>query len=185
MYPHIISTTPIGVGPPTIVRSVKEGQTIDFKKNGIYSIRIRPPRQLYAPTLPYRSPKDKTLTFSLCSKCADFKSKRCNHTNLQRDIFGMYSNLDIETALESGYELIECFQYYQWEQTDNSLFTQLVHQFYKTKVLSSPWPEHLETDQQKQSYVDQMNERYGWSCDIEDFQFNPIYRWIAKVSNGL
>jgi hypothetical protein len=96
----------------------------------------------------------------------------------------MYSNIDIEMALENGYQLIECFQYYQWDRTDDKLFRQLVYQFYKTKVLSSPWPNHLKNDKQRQEYVDRMNRIYGWSCKITDFKPNSIYRWIAKVSNS-
>ena len=79
-------------------------------------IKVLPPRKLYHPILPYRS-KGKLL-FPLCKICADNGSQRecmCNDEN--RMLLGCWTTIEIQKAVEMGYQIHHIYEVYHWENT--------------------------------------------------------------------
>ncbi len=51
--------------------------------------------------------KDKKLCFPLYMKCAERKKRKRNHKNRERCLTGTWTSVEIETALDAGYEIRE------------------------------------------------------------------------------
>ena len=97
---------------------------------GLLKLKILPPRKLFHPVLPHRSPENK-LCFPLCHTCCDTQSRgNCTHTEDERALEGTWVSLEVDKALELGYTVLrvdEVWHYphkmqYDGKNEDSGLF---------------------------------------------------------------
>ena len=68
---------------------------------GLIKLKIKPPRGLYLPCLPYRNKSGKLL-FPLCATCAETMEVKCEHTDDQRCFIGTYCTPEVLKAISIG-----------------------------------------------------------------------------------
>ena len=69
---------------------------------GLIKCKILPPTNLLFPVLPYRSEK---LTFPLCRTCVHKRNQHCTHSDEERALYGTWTSVEIQKALELGYKI--------------------------------------------------------------------------------
>lgn len=89
MYPFVNKFATYCVGHPRIYSGL---QCYDiakfFDQEGVIKCRILPPRNVFIPTLPYRT--NKKLFFPLCGKCAELTQfTPCKHSEMERSFWNM------------------------------------------------------------------------------------------------
>ena len=73
---------------------------------GMVKCTVLPPCQLYHPVLPYRN--QGKLMFPLWRTCADtMQQEYCHHTDADRAMHGTWVALELEKALQKGYQLLK------------------------------------------------------------------------------
>ena len=159
---------------------------------GLIKCRVLPPQDLLDPVLPVRfkiNGADK-LVFPLCAQCAQEQNSEagsCQHSPLERSIVGTWVSPELQKAIDCGYkilELIEVWHYPRSEQLDKNklgLFTADINFFLKMKQEASGWPRGVETDEEKDAYIEDYYQKEGIRLDKNKIKYNPGRRLIAKL----
>ncbi|KAL3068931.1 hypothetical protein niasHT_039070 [Heterodera trifolii] len=118
LYPWVNYDTAYPIGVPTIIRPSAEEMIVNWTKpehlsyQGLYRVRVIPPRGLRIPVLPMKI--DERLLFSCCHRCAALFRKsvtrcahKCEHSEQQRAFTGNFTHIELEKALEMGYVMID------------------------------------------------------------------------------
>ena len=75
---------------------------------GLIKLKILPPRKLYHPVLPFKC--NGKLMFSLCRTCAqNLQQEPCTHSDEERALIGTWVSLEIDKAIEKGYQVMEIY----------------------------------------------------------------------------
>lgn len=186
LYPAINKHSRMPVGHPEII-------TRDFDKSlenyfGIVHCKILPPRSEYCPVLPVRM--GGKLTFPLCKTCATNEHHGdCKHSDQERLITGAWCTPELITALEQGYKIDKIYEVYHYpdsaqydpESKSGGLFSEQVDTFIKIKTEASGWPDWVSTEEDKNKYLAQVEEKVGVVLDREQITKNPALRSIAKI----
>ena len=193
LYPTILRSYPMPLGHPAIIHgdSLKKRGKGFSKRDvnnhfGIYSLKIRPPKQLHLPVLPI---KGKKLVFGLCQKCAnevgakdalgkDIKPHFCECSDEERMIEGKYCSVEILLALRQGYEIEEIYQIWHYENTSTEIFTEYIEKFYKMKTECSELPQGIETPEE---LCQKVSDSLDIEIDPKDIKFNASKRKCSKL----
>ena len=141
---------------------------------------VLPPRRLFHPVLPHRTLGK--LMFPLCKTCADMCNQTpCTHTDGERAIHGTWCNVELQKALEKGYQILQLHEVWDFSQTSDELFADYINTFLKIKQEASGYPKGVTTEKQKQQYVDEYFEREGICLDPDKIEYNPGLRALAKL----
>jgi hypothetical protein len=97
--------------------------------------------------------------------------------------------LEFDKAIEKGYELIEYLGIYEYEERyqysistkDGGLFTDFVNTNLRNKQMASGWPDHVKTEEQKDSYIENYFLYEGILLDKSKIKKNNGMREIAKL----
>ena len=127
---------------------------------GFVDCDIIPPDNLYHPVLPKKGEK---LTFDLLEKR------------------GTWCSNEIYTALDKGYTLGKVYEIRYFRQTTKCLFKEYIKKFLKIKQEASGYPDWVETEDDKDKYIRQYEERQGIKLHKPDIVKNPGLRAIAKL----
>ena len=147
---------------------------------GVVKARLLPPRQLLHPVLPYRC--NGKLMFPLCRTCAEQQhSGFCYCKDEQRSLIGTWCTPEVETALSVGYTLERVYEALVWKDTDDNLFADYINRFLRIKAQASGWPEGVDTDEEKEDYIEDFYRREGIRLVKEEVCKNPGLRTIAKL----
>ena len=147
---------------------------------GLIKCTVLPPRGLFHPVLPYRTPDN--LMFPLCKTCADTLNQNpCTHSDEERAIRGTWCHVELMKALEKGYEVLKIHEVWHWEQTTDELFKEYVDMFLKIKQEASGYPPDCVTDEQKQRYIEEYYQNEGIRLDPNKIEYNPGLRYLAKL----
>lgn len=127
---------------------------------GLIKCRLHPPRKMYHPILPYRH--DGKLLFPLCRTCAEtYQQTPCHHTREERCLTGTWVSLEVQKALEKGYQLEEVHEVWDYKTTQydpatkkGGLFVDYINMFLKMKQEASGWPSEIKTEEQMNNYID-------------------------------
>jgi len=84
---------------------------------GLMKCKVRPPRHLYIPVLPER----------VQLKQAE---KMMYHLN---KMVGTWTSMELQQAVEDGYEIVERYEQHHFEQRSNELFKEYNHTFFEIK----------------------------------------------------
>ena len=113
---------------------------------------VIPPRRLYHPILPYRT--QGKLMFPLCRTCADtLQQEPCHHTDADGTMHGTRVTLELEKALQMGYQLVKVDEVWHFPEHTDGLFKDYVDTFLKIKQESSEFSADCDTDEKKAQYI--------------------------------
>jgi len=116
---------------------------------------------MYHPILPYRH--DGKLLFPLCRVCAETQQQtRCEHSREERSLTGTWVSLEVQEALNKGYEMEELHEVWHYKDIakynkdtkTGGLFTDYINLFLKLKQESSGWPEWVTSIEKENEYID-------------------------------
>ena len=165
------------VGHPRIITENFDDISTYF---GLIKCTVLPPRGLFHPVLPYRT-KGK-LMFPLCKECADTCNQTpCTHSDHERAIQGTWCSVELEKALEKGYQVLQLHEVWHFSESTNELFREYVNTFLKIKQEASGYPKNCVTEEQKQQYIEKYFERERIRLDPDKIEYNPGLRALAKL----
>ena len=134
------------------------------------------------PILPVRINK---LIFPLCGTCALHQQEKCQHSDDERSIFGTWTSVEVQKAIEHGYKIIEVYEIYHYERREK-IFSDYVNTFMKIKQGSSGFPskcyrEGKLDDKLVESYIKKYREHENVQLDKENIEYNPGKRTVMKA----
>ncbi|KAJ8019010.1 putative DNA polymerase [Holothuria leucospilota] len=186
LYPYTNKYCSYPLGHPKILTSnLSHDMT---KYYGLVRCTILPPRRLFHPVLPVKI-HDK-LIFPLCRTCVEEKSTdKCNHSESQRALTGTWVTLEVQKAIEKGYEIkrVEVVWHftksakYDRETKEGGLFTDYVNTFLKVKQEASGWPDWCVTEVDRQRYLKEYARNEGITLEPSKIEKNPGLRALAKL----
>ena len=146
---------------------------------GLIKSSVLPARGLYLPVLPYRA--QTKLLFPICRSCADAcQQELCAHNDQERTILGTWCRVEIEKAIEKGYEVLCVHEVWHFPQTTDESFKDYVDTFLKIKQELSGYPKNCVTEDQKQRYVNEYFQVENIQLDRNNIKYNPGMRALSK-----
>ena len=186
LYPFVNKNCQYPVGHPQIIT---EPDSVDLSKYfGLAKVTVLPPYGLYMPVLPYRA--HGKLLFPLCRSCVEEeiakplleRSHHCSHSDQERSLTGTWCTIEIEEALQQGYEIIKLHEIWHFTQTSTTLFADYINTFLKLKQEADGWPAAVGTNESKrQEYLTNYLEHEGVQLDYNAIEKNPAKRALAKL----
>lgn len=176
LYPWVNKYGIYPIGHPKII-------THDFddirKYFGLVKCVMLPPRGLYHPVLPFKG--NGKLMFALCRTCAlATQQLPCHHTDKERALHGTWVTLEIELALKMGYQVVDMFEVWHFEEKTDQLFKGYVDTFLKRKQQASGWPRWCQTENDKKLYIKQYKENEGIDLEYDAIKTNEAERSVWK-----
>ena len=116
LYPHVQKKFEYPTQHPTILRG-DACKDVDLNfVFGLIKCKILPPTNLLFPVLPFRSEK---LTFPLCRTCVlKQQQQTCNHNDEERVLYGTWTSVEVQKALELGYRILALYEIYHFEKRE-------------------------------------------------------------------
>ena len=185
LYPYINKFAEYPVSHPQIIR-----YDFDYTLDSYYGFvqaKVLAPRGLYIPVLPLRC--NSRLKFPLCRTCSSLEeSRKCLCNDEERALTGVWCTPELQEALRQGYTILKiyCVMHYPETKKFNSetmsggLFSQYVDMFFKIKQEASGYPNGVESEADKDSYIEEFHAKQGILLDKEKIEQNPAIRLIAK-----
>lgn len=186
LYPFVNKTKRYPIKHPQII--VEPGTTDINAYFGMVKCKVLPPRQLYHPVLPYK--EDGKLLFPLCRSCIDAEMKKsvtqrkctCGHTDEERCITGTWCTPELEKAVEKGYQIQHIYEVWHFPESKEGLFASYVNCWLKIKQENTELPTWIESDEDKEYFVELYEENEGIVLNISNLQGeNKGKRSIAKI----
>uniref|UniRef100_A0A183CAP2 DNA-directed DNA polymerase n=1 Tax=Globodera pallida TaxID=36090 RepID=A0A183CAP2_GLOPA len=194
LYPYVMKVNPFPVGNPRVLTrevlleppTAPLPWTAPTEFRGLLLVRVLAPGDIRIPLLGYRT-KDGRFTFPLCATCADRRQQRpCRHSPEKRSWVTAYTHVELNRALELGYQVTDVFEVWHYDEWDDTLFRSYVNTFVGLKVQASGWPDGCVTEEQHQAYLDDFWQTEGIRLDPAKIAPNPGLRLIAKtLANSL
>ncbi len=185
LYPWTNKYCKYPIGHPEII--TKDFGDLDSYL-GMIKARVLPPGDLLHPVLPRKSSEGK-LTFPLCSACSDQKTRVCHHPEMERSWVGTWPSFELQEAVRQGYQVLEIFEIWHYPETseydgtdpDTGLFTNYINKFLKLKQQSSGWPSWVTTEEDKDKYIVEYEEKEGIQLDPSQVERNAGLRSFSKL----
>ena len=185
LYPWVNKTQMYPVGHPMIIDHPGHTNIADYF--GLVKCKVWAPYDLYHGVLPHR--QGNKLTFPLCRTCVEQeqpkslheRSVRCPHSEDERALTGTWCTPELEKAVEKGYRILYIFEVWHFEKKSNQLFKDYIDMFLKIKQETSDWPDGCQTDEARQSYLDDYERHEGIRLDPTHIENNPGLRKVAKL----
>ena len=184
LYPYINKYGKYPIGhPDRIFRDFKDISEYE----GLIKCKIVPPWRLRIPVLPQRI--NNKLMFVLCHTCASNESDNCNHSDEERSLTGTWTTDEVKKAIEKGYHVLKIYEIWHFTETarydkgtgSGGLFSGYIDCFMKLKQEASGWPSNVNTEQEKQQYIDSYLANEGIQLEYERIEKNPGLRSLAKL----
>jgi hypothetical protein len=176
LYPYVQKYKKYPIGHPEII--LKDFKNIE-EYFGFVKLAIVPPRKLLIPVLPIKA-KGKLL-FALCQTCANENIEICNHSDIDRAIYGTYCTEEVKVAVQEGYKIQKIYEIWHWNETSDNLFSEYIDTFLKGKQESSGYPNHVVTEEDKINYIQEYYKNEGIYLDKEKIQYNAGMRAVLKL----
>ena len=144
LYPFVNKTSQY---PVDHLHIITEPTSTDISQYfGLVKCTVLPPYGLYMPVLPYRA--HGKLLFPLCRSCIDEemakpllqRSHHCSHSDQERSLTGTWCTIEVEEALNQGYNVLTVHEVRHSPQTSTLLFKQYINTFLKLKQEADGWP---------------------------------------------
>jgi len=159
LYPTTNYYDDYPLGHPEIITSNFKTFTGD-EYYGFIDCDVECPKDLYFPVLARKGEK---LLF-------DLEDKR-----------GVWSSCELKKAIEKGYKITRIYKVYHFENKSNNLFKPYVSKFLKIKQEASGFPDWVETEEDKDKYIQKYLTEQGIQLDKNNIEFNAGLRAIAKL----
>ena len=179
LYPTVLKYDSFPVGHPIVIN---EFECTDISSYfGFVKCKVSAPKNLRIAVLPVRT-SDKKLVFPLCSKCCEMKyPDDCPHSDIERQLIGTWTTIELNAALEAGYVIEQLLEVYHYTEKTDEMFSKYVNMWLKYKQESDGWPAWVKSDEDKEKYINDFLEREGVELNINDIKKNPGLRFIAKL----
>lgn len=177
LYPYVNKNKTYPIGHPKVI-------TQDFAEInqyfGLIKCKVLPPPNLYFPVLPAKI--HGKLYFPLCKLCAINREDECFHTIQERAFWGTWTTIELPKAVELGYEVVEIKEVWHFDRTSDDLFKSYVNTFLKIKQESSGFPQWVQTEADRERYINEYSEVEGIRLNAENIAKNPPLRQISKLA---
>ena len=188
LYPFVCKYGHFPLGHPTILSQENIDKDNIGQYQGLIKCKVLPPTNLYHPVLPYKC--NNKLMFPLCRTCAEKcdPSSQCSHDNIEdRAIVGTWVTIELQAALDRGYQLLEVYEVWHFSETtqydkttgSGGIFAKYIDVFLKVKQESSGYPDWCKTEQDKEKFKRDYLNAEGIS--LESVEKNPGLRAVAKI----
>ena len=84
-------------------------------------------------------------------------------------------------AVSRGYQVVKIFEVWHFTQVKERLFADYVDKFLKIKTEASGWPASCVTEEQRQEYLGEFQQKEGIKLDQVKVTPNPGLRSLAKL----
>ena len=84
-------------------------------------------------------------------------------------------------AVDRGYQVVKIFEVWHFPQVKKGLFADYVDKFLKIKTEASGWPASCVSEEQKQEYLSDFQQKEGVKLDLVKIAPNPGLRSLAKL----
>ena len=187
LYPMVLKNDEFPVGLPEVIMTPDSTDISQYF--GMVQCRVRPPRGLYHPCLPYRC--NGKLVFPLCRTCAENVNTKemCHCSDDERDLHGTWTTIDLEDALKVDYEVIKVYEVYHFKKSakyspgveGSGLFAEYVNLFLKGKQEASGWPSPNMSSEDKENYIAEYAQVEGIQLDSTNIAYNSGKRATNKL----
>ena len=128
--------------------------------------------------------------FTLCNQCAQYGSElsdntgmTCNHTKEERRLKnGVWTVIEVQQALNMGYELSGVHEVWHYEERSSELFRPYIRENLKLKLQASGWPKHCTTEEAKREFLAKVKREQDVELEYDKMVYNPGQRQIAKLN---
>ena len=184
LYPWVCKYGVFPVGHP----EVYYGEDIPDHIQGFIKCKVLPPSDLFHPVLPMRV--NGKLLFPLCGKCAEESHQAtCPHTDKERAFIGTWVSLELEKAVEMGYQVLERYSAWHFPETtqynpetmEGGLWAEYINLFLKEKQQADGYPSWCKTEADKKKYVQDYFDHEGIQLDPTKIVRNEGLRTLAKL----
>ena len=177
LYPYVLSKREFPMGHP--IKITEEFGDIN-NYFGFISCKVLPPTDLKIPVLPFSM--NGKLLFPLCAKCATEQNQNnCECEEDQRCLKGTFTTIELQKALELGYEIKEIYEVLHYTDKSDSMFSEYINRWYKIKAEASGWPNWAVSNEDKQRYLSDFKRKENIELDPTKIDSNPGLRSIAKL----
>ena len=158
------------------VRRKSDGARLE----GLVQCVVMPPDSLFLPVLPLRV-RGK-LMYGLCRTCLEKGLDRlCTHDGSDRWLRGTWTTVELVYALGCGYRLVKVHELYVYERM-GPIFEKFYLKLARIKLESEGFPTGVETPEDKQRHVDDLNEKMpGLGLSADRVVKNEARRSFAKL----
>ena len=120
--------------------------------------------------------------FPLCRYCADtLQQEPCDHFDVDRALHGTWVSLELQKALEIGYQIVKIDEVWHFPDHTAGVFKDYVDTFLKIKQEASGFPPDCDTDEKKAQYIANYAAKEGIQLDPRQIIKNPGLRALAKL----
>jgi len=109
------------------------------------------------------------------------RSYHCPHTDEERALTSTWCSPELEKAVELGYQVLYIYEVWHFPETCKGLFEDYVNTWLKIKQEASGWPVTVQTEEQKQSYINDYLKQEGIQLEYANIEYNPGLRTLAKM----
>lgn len=181
---------PMPVGQPSHVMFPDVSILNQPEQVGIIKCRVLPPEKLYAPFLGHKvssliASGSYEILYGLCRLCMEQRiCSTCNHSDEERSFTGCWTLREIYYARSLGYKVTHITEYWVYERSSTSLFSNFIKPFIKAKILArrkgmvDSENQFTEAGREMAAYLHEMT---GEVVDPSDFKETPALRTIAKL----
>ncbi|KAK0423370.1 hypothetical protein QR680_008108 [Steinernema hermaphroditum] len=90
--------------------------------------------------------------------------------------------MELAKAVSLGYKVHRIFETWTWTTWKDDLFVEYIKEFLKIKQEASGWPRSNMTDEEKDAYLQECEDKMGVRLDREKVIYNPGLRHLAKLA---
>ena len=120
--------------------------------------------------------------FVLCRSCAEHSNPApCQHNDDERKLSGTWASPEIMVAIENGYEVVDVYEIWQFDNTSDTLFSPYMNRTMADKVHASGYPDWCDSDQKKAQYIADYKNVEDVDLDPAKMKKNSAMRVCAKM----
>ena len=184
LYPWVCKYGVFPLGHPT----VHYPETMPENVQGLMRCKVLPPARLFHPVLPARI--NGKLLFPLCGTCAETQAQgTCTHTDEERALIGTWVTLELDKALEMGYQILERYSAWHFDTVtqlnpitgDKGLWAECMDLWLKVKQEASGYPSPDLTEEEKRRYIEDYEAHEGVKLDPFKIEKNEGKRSLGKL----
>ncbi|CAG2188368.1 unnamed protein product [Mytilus edulis] len=172
LYPSVNKYCKYPIGHPITYTDISVDDYIKNNYFGIMKCKILPPKGLN----------------KRCKECKNIKNEKCIHSDEERVIVGTWSTIEIDKAIEKGYELQKIYELEHFEKTSTDIFKLYVDTFMKYKQEASGCkcdPKYCKNDckndKECKTKIQYIIDNTAYDLDIDKVKYNSGLRFIAKI----
>ena len=160
----------------------------DNKYKGILKVLILPPKNLRVTVLPVKFGDDPRLLFPLCKSCSikypeggRLDNYECKHSDKNRQYVQTCTHIELNEALDAGYQVKRIFHVLQYDQFDDNIFKEYVREFFKIKLEASGFDNDIDTEEKQEQFLQECEKIFGIKVDKANMNYNAALRTLAKI----